>query len=96
MTQADGAAPWLRDDEQLSERAVTIEVVTPVLVPALLESPLYTRYALAEGPPMGPMSRIDDLVRMRCSYLGELSTDLRVFATFPESGLGGPLPARVP
>ncbi|GAA1444961.1 Scr1 family TA system antitoxin-like transcriptional regulator [Nocardiopsis tropica] len=89
VTQTDGVAPWLSDDKQLSERAVTIEVVTPVLVPALLESPLYARYALAEGRPSDPMSRIEALARDRCAHLGSLSADVRVFATFPESGLQG-------
>lgn len=89
VTQTDGVAPWLSDDKQLSERAVTIEVVTPVLVPALLESPLYARYALAEGRPSDPMSRIEALARDRCGQLASLSKDLRVFATFPEAGLQG-------
>ncbi|TQN33395.1 DNA-binding XRE family transcriptional regulator [Haloactinospora alba] len=94
-TQADGVPPWLRDDKQLSERAVSIEVVTPVLVPALLESPLYARYALAEGRPSDPMGAIEELVRVRCSQLDQLGKDVRVFATFPETGLTGvPYPAR--
>ncbi|WP_083939537.1 Scr1 family TA system antitoxin-like transcriptional regulator [Nocardiopsis chromatogenes] len=92
-TQADGVPPWLRDDRQLSERAVSIEVVTPVLVPALLESPLYARYALAEGRPSDPMGVIDELVRVRCSQLDQLGKDVRVFATFPEAGLIGVPPA---
>ncbi|CAM3791628.1 Scr1 family TA system antitoxin-like transcriptional regulator [Nocardiopsis rhodophaea] len=88
-SEADGVPPWLRDDKQLSERAVSIEVVTPVLVPALLESPLYARYALAEGRPSDPMGVIDELVRVRCSQLDQLGKDVRVFATFPEAGLTG-------
>lgn len=95
VTQTGGAPPWLRDDEQLSRQAVTIEVVTPVLVPALLESPLYARYALAEGRPSDSMQVIDQLVKVRCSQLGRLDPGLRVFATFPETGLTGvPIPAR--
>lgn len=95
LTQTDGVPPWLRGDRQLSERAVSIEVVTPVLVPALLESPLYARYALAEGRPSDPMEAIDELVRVRCSQLGELGKGVRVFATFPETGLlGVPFAAR--
>ncbi|WP_393915906.1 Scr1 family TA system antitoxin-like transcriptional regulator [Halostreptopolyspora alba] len=88
-TQEDGVPPWLRDDKQLSERAVSIEVVTPVLVPALLESPLYARYALAEGRPSDPMGAIDELVQLRCAQLDQLGRDVRVFATFPEAGLTG-------
>lgn len=95
VTQTDGVPPWLRDDEQLSQQATTIEVVSPVLVPALLESPLYARYALSEGRPSDPMQVIDELVRVRCSQLSRLKTGLRVFATFPETGLTGvPLRAR--
>lgn len=95
MTETDGVPSWLRDDEQLSMQAVTIEVVTPVLVPALLESPLYARYALAEGRPMDPMQVIDELVKVRCAQLARLDPGLRVFATFPETGLTGvPSPAR--
>lgn len=89
VTQTSGAPPWLRDDDQLSRQAVTIEVVTPVLVPAILESPLYARYALAEGRPSDPMGVIDELVKIRCSQLSRLDPGLRVFATFPEAGLAG-------
>ena len=86
---------WLRVDEQLSMQAVTVEVVTPVLVPALLESPLYARYALAEGRPTDPVQVIDELVKVRCAQLARLDPGLRVFATFPETGLTGvPPPAR--
>ncbi|MFC3995044.1 Scr1 family TA system antitoxin-like transcriptional regulator [Nocardiopsis sediminis] len=88
-TQVNGVPPWLRDDQQLSARAVSIEVVTPVLVPALLESPLYARYVLAEGRPSDPMGVIDELVRVRCSQLDQLGKDVRVFATFPETALTG-------
>ena len=95
VTETDGVPSWLRDDAQLSQQAVTIEVVTPVLVPALLESPLYARYALAEGRPADPMQVIDELVKVRCSQLARLDRGLRVFATFPETGLTGvPFAAR--
>lgn len=89
MTRTEGAPPWLRDDEQLSRQASTIEVVTPVLVPAVLESPLYARYALTEGRPSDPMQVIDELVKVRCSHIQRLDPGTQIFATFPEAGLTG-------
>ncbi len=95
VRETAGAPSWLRDDDQLSRQAVTIEVVTPVLVPAILESPLYARYALAEGRPSDSMQVIDELVKVRCSQLSKLNPGLRIFATFPEMGLiGVPVAAR--
>src|SRR5699024_12816658 len=85
MTETDGVPSWLRDDEQLSMQAVTIEVVTPVLVPALLESPLYARYALAEGRPTDPMQVIDELVKGRCEQLALLDTGVRLVTNSTEA-----------
>lgn len=84
----NGEVPvWLRNDSQLAERAVSIEVVTPTLVPGLLQSPSYARYTLCEGRPSDPMDVIESLVKVRCGQLAKLGDTLRVSATFPELGI---------
>lgn len=86
-TRRGGTPVWLRDDTQLSERAVSIEVVTPTLVPGLLQSPRYAQYALSEGRPNDPLSAIDELVKVRCGQLPALESGTRISATFPELGI---------
>lgn len=67
----------------------------PCWCPPCSNPPLYARYALAEGRPADPMQVIDELVKVRCSQLSRLDRGLRVFATFPETGLTGvPFAAR--
>jgi transcriptional regulator with XRE-family HTH domain len=91
----NGEVPiWLRNDAQLAERAVSIEVVTPTLVPGLLQSPSYARYTLCEGRPSDPMDVIESLVKVRCGQLDSLGDSLRISATFPELGIAA-VPATV-
>ncbi|MBV2364412.1 Scr1 family TA system antitoxin-like transcriptional regulator [Streptomonospora nanhaiensis] len=92
----NGETPvWLRTDKQLSERASAIEIVTPTVVPGLLQCPSYARFALREGRPNDSMDVIDQLVAVRCRQLEQLSAGTRVSATFPELGiLAAPEPTR--
>ncbi|GAA1073950.1 helix-turn-helix transcriptional regulator [Nocardiopsis metallicus] len=83
-TSANGLPAWLRSDSELLKRAVSVEIVTPVLVPGILQCESYARFAIAEGRPNDPLNIIDDLVRVRLSLLRDA---LRVSAIFPESAL---------
>jgi hypothetical protein len=83
-TSANGLPAWLRSDNELLKRAVSVEFVTPVLVPGVLQCESYARFAIAEGRPNDPLNIIDDLVRVRLSLLRDM---LRVSAIFPESAL---------
>ncbi|OLT27660.1 hypothetical protein BJF83_17930 [Nocardiopsis sp. CNR-923] len=66
---------------------MSVEIVSNLLAPGLLQSPLYARHVFCEGRLNDPMSVIDCLVKVRCARLESLTSDLRVFATFPEIGL---------
>lgn len=90
---SSGLPPWLRSDSELLKRAVSVEIVTPVLVPGVLQSPAYARFAIAEGRPNDPLNIVDDLVKVRLSLLND---SIRVSAIFPDSALQcAPEPVRV-
>lgn len=84
-TRTRGVPAHLRDDVALGERARTVEVVTPVLVPGILQVPSYARAALVASRPGDPMEVVERLVEARCGVLGRMRA--RVTAVFPSSGL---------
>lgn len=84
-TRTRGVAAHLRDDVALGERARSIEVVTPTLVPGLLQAPEYARRVLAAGRPSDSVAVVDRLVAARCRVLDGL--DARIKAVFPVAAL---------
>lgn len=77
--------PWMRSVTRLEEAAELIELVSPHLVPGLLQSPLYAREVFREGLHQGSPEEVDKLIALRTSRLARLrvSNNPRITAVFP-------------
>ncbi|GAA4909851.1 helix-turn-helix domain-containing protein [Streptomonospora salina] len=81
--------PWMRDTVRLEQEATSIDYVSPVLVPGLLQSPSYSAIVIAGAQPITDQGTIDRLVRLRCRRYAELRNynNPRVSAVFPHTAL---------
>ena len=86
-TDAAGVPASLRDDITLTARSRSLEVITPALVPGLVQAPPYARHVLTVGRPTDPPSAVDALVDTRCGVLDTAARDVRITAVFPRSAL---------
>lgn len=84
---AAGVPAALRDDITLTTRSRALEVITPALVPGLVQAPPYARHVLTVGRPTDPPSAVDSLVDTRCGVLDTAARDVRITAVFPRSAL---------
>ncbi|WP_047869032.1 helix-turn-helix transcriptional regulator [Nocardiopsis sp. RV163] len=86
---AGGLPPWMRDMSRLEEAAETIELISPHVVPGLLQSPQYLRLVMREGLHPGSPKEIDRLIALRSARYQYLSSknDPNVIAVFPTSAL---------
>ncbi|MFE6304097.1 helix-turn-helix domain-containing protein [Nocardiopsis sp. NPDC057823] len=92
-----GFPSWMRDVSRLEEAAHMIELISPHLVPGLLQCEDYTREVFKEGLLPGTPEEIDRLVALRCGRYDRLrsANDPLITAVFPETALTfAPEPAR--
>ena len=82
---------WMQDAARLEEEAVSIEYISPVLVPGLLQSPQYAEVVFRHGQPLAPQTEIARLAEARTGRYGHLkrSRSPWVSAVFPASALTG-------
>lgn len=88
-TSGSQLPPWMRDTVRLEQEATSIEYVSPVLVPGLLQSPSYAAIVITGAQPIIDQDTVDRLVRLRCRRYAELRqyNDPRVSAVFPYTAL---------
>ena len=81
--------PWMRSVNRLEEASELIELISPHLVPGLLQAPLYTREVFREGLYQGSPEEVDKLIALRTSRLERLraTNNPRVTTVFPVSAL---------
>ncbi|MFE6305402.1 Scr1 family TA system antitoxin-like transcriptional regulator [Nocardiopsis sp. NPDC057823] len=84
-----GLPAYMRDLGRLEELARLIELVSPLLVPGLLQSPSYTRLIFEEGLLSETGADLEELVALRCGRYEKLrsTNDPKVVAVFPETAL---------
>ncbi|WP_394350116.1 Scr1 family TA system antitoxin-like transcriptional regulator [Streptomonospora sp. PA3] len=75
----------MRDTVRLEQEATSIEYVSRVLVPGLLQSPSYSAIVISGAQPITDQDTVDRLVRLRCRRYIELRqhNNPRVSAVFP-------------
>lgn len=80
-----GFPPWMKNVSRLEEAADLVELISPHLIPGLLQAPGYTRAVFRAGLHQGSADEIDRLVAIRCSRYAHLRTqhDPRITAVFP-------------
>lgn len=84
-----GFPAWMQDVERLEEAAESIELISPHLVPGIIQCPSYARLVFEESL-MGHVSAdLDRLVALRCGRYGQLRkfNDPRMTAVFPVTAL---------
>ncbi|WP_106582719.1 helix-turn-helix domain-containing protein [Murinocardiopsis flavida] len=88
-TSGTSLPPWMRDIGRLEEAAETIELISPHVVPGLLQSPLYAHMVMREGLHPGSPTEIKRLVSVRCSRYDLLRSrgNPWVIAVFPKTAL---------
>lgn len=81
--------PWMRSVNRLEEASELIELISPQLVPGLLQAPLYTREVFREGLYQGSPEEVDKLIALRTSRLERLraTNNPRMTAVLPATGL---------
>lgn len=97
LSTSVGFPPWMRNVNRLEEAASIIELVSPHLVPGLLQSPQYARCVFQEGQHQGTAKDIDHMVARRCARYEQLQAqnDPRITAVFPVASLVcAPAPVR--
>ncbi|MFD3687737.1 helix-turn-helix domain-containing protein [Nocardiopsis sp. NPDC058631] len=84
-----GFPPWMKNVNRLEEAAQLVELISPHLVPGLLQAPQYARAVFREGLHQGSSSDIDRLVALRCGRYELLrsQTDPRITTVFPVAAL---------
>ncbi|CAM3867321.1 helix-turn-helix transcriptional regulator [Nocardiopsis rhodophaea] len=89
QTSGSALPHWMRDAARLEEAATSIEYVSPVLVPGLLQCREYAAMVFREGQPLETPEGIDRLVTGRCGRYEQLRKlrDPWVTAVFPSSAL---------
>ncbi|WP_159942833.1 MULTISPECIES: helix-turn-helix transcriptional regulator [unclassified Nocardiopsis] len=87
--ESQGIPAYMRDLGRLEEMARTIELVSPHLIPGLLQSPGYARLVFEDGLMGDPPKELDRLVALRCRRYEQLRkmNDPRIVAVFPETAL---------
>lgn len=89
VTSGTTLPTWMQDAGRLVEEAVSIEYVSPVIVPGLLQSPEYARLVFKWGDPITDHDEIERYVSARVSryeYLRKRN-DPSIAAVFPETAL---------
>ncbi|GAA3743446.1 helix-turn-helix domain-containing protein [Salinactinospora qingdaonensis] len=91
QTSGSSLPPWMRDAGRLQEEAASIDCISPVLVPGLLQSPAYAWLVFREGRPLSTDSEIARLVALRCERYESLRhrNDPWITAVFPQTALSG-------
>lgn len=84
-----GFPPWMKNVSRLEEAAKLIELISPHLIPGLLQSPKYARAVFREGLHPGTPEEIDRLVALRCGRYAHLrnQNNPRITAVFPVAAL---------
>ncbi|MET9795996.1 helix-turn-helix domain-containing protein [Nocardiopsis alba] len=84
-----GFPPWMKNVNRLEEAAKLIELISPHLVPGLLQAPQYARAVFHEGQHQGTSSEIDRLVALRCGRYEQLRNQSapRITSVFPMTSL---------
>ncbi|WP_116248580.1 helix-turn-helix transcriptional regulator [Nocardiopsis sp. FIRDI 009] len=84
-----GFPPWMKNVSRLEEAAKLIELISPHLIPGLLQSPRYARAVLREGLHPGTPEEISRLVALRCGRYKHLRNrnNPRITAVFPLTAL---------
>ncbi len=84
-----GLPPWMHDMGRLEEAAETIELISPHVVPGLLQSSRYLRLVMREGLHPGSPEEIERLVTLRSARYQYLvsKNDPDVVAVFPVTAL---------
>jgi len=84
-----GFPPWMKNVNRLEEAARQVELISPHLVPGLLQAPQYARAVFREGLHQSSSDEIDRLVALRCGRYEQLrsQTDPRITAVFPVMAL---------
>ncbi|MFC9086085.1 helix-turn-helix domain-containing protein [Nocardiopsis dassonvillei] len=83
-----GLPEWARDLDAIERAARHISLVSPSLVPGLLQCESYARKVFRAGEPHVSPEDLARLVEVRCERLGTLD-ELEVTAVFPASAVSG-------
>ncbi len=89
FAKAEGLPQWMHSVSRLEEAAESVELVSPHLVPGLLQSPSYARAVFEDGLMGSGPNDIDRLVELRCSRYEQLRklNDPRIVAVLPAAAL---------
>lgn len=83
-----GLPEWARDLESIENAARTVSLVSPSLVPGMLQCEAYARTVFQAGQSLASADEVDRLVELRCGRLADLRA-LQVTAVFPASAVAG-------
>ncbi|MGW5875510.1 helix-turn-helix domain-containing protein [Nocardiopsis terrae] len=80
---------YMRDLGKLEELTQVIELISPLLIPGLLQSPSYARLIFEESLMGEAGANLEKLVSLRCGRYEKLrkANDPKVVAVFPETAL---------
>lgn len=84
--EGKGLPAYMRDLGRLEETARLVELVSPLLVPGLLQSPTYARLIFEESLMGEEGANLDRLVKLRCERYEKLGSP-KIVAVFPETAL---------
>jgi transcriptional regulator with XRE-family HTH domain len=84
-----GFPPWMKNVSRLEEAAHLIELISPLLVPGLLQSPRYARMVFEESLMDGAPGDLERRVALRCGRYTQLrnQNDPRITAVLPITAL---------
>lgn len=87
--EGKGLPAYMRDLGKLEENARMIELVSPLLIPGLLQAPSYARLIFDESLMGEAGADLERLVKLRCERYEKLrkTTDPKIVAVFPETAL---------
>ncbi|WP_436851749.1 Scr1 family TA system antitoxin-like transcriptional regulator [Nocardiopsis dassonvillei] len=89
-----GLPEWARDLDAIERAARHVSLISPSLVPGMLQSESYARAVFRAGQPLASPEDLARLVSVRCERLAALE-ELDVTAVFPASAVSGlPEPIR--
>lgn len=84
----NGLPEWARDLDAIERAARCVTLVSPSLVPGMLQCRSYARKVFRAGQPLATKEHLDQLVALRCERLEELP-DLLVKTVFPAAAVAG-------
>lgn len=84
----NGLPEWARDLDAIERTARCVTLVSPSLVPGMLQCASYARKVFRAGQPLATAEELERLVALRCERL-EALPELRVTVVFPASALSG-------